>query len=346
MIWSGKRPIVPSRFQFAARSLLILLIAGATLACAARPQEAEYPAMSLTLPSSVGVWSLTGPAKRVEPKAIFNYMDGAGELYLGYRFKALDVYQYKSATQDEILVELYWMETSDDAWGLLSGDWGGEAVELSPADDSGGRHQIRALYGAGLLRAWTGNLYARVLAYQETNDSKQAVLRIGRAIAAGRSQSKPPRLTEVLPPTIGNQFSLRADRIVFLRSHLVLNSVYFLSQENLLDPGLECELVAALYRPEAQTSGAKPVRALLIRYGNEGTAQKALHDFQRVYLSGKPISPGNRGAAAIEDGWVGFILSGRGLGLVFEAPDEVLAQLFLENSKRALEKVEVSNDRR
>jgi len=346
MIWSGKRPIAPSRLQIAARSLLILLIAGATLACVARPQEAESPAMSLTLPSTVGVWNLAGPAKRVEPGAIFDYMDGAGELYLGYRFKALDVYQYKSAVQEEILVELYWMETSDDAWGLLSGDWGGERVELSPGDDNESRHEIRALYGAGLLRLWSGDLYARVLAYQETDASKQAVLGIGRAILAGRPESKSPRLAEVLPPNIGTRFSLMADRIVFLRSHLVLNSVYFLSQENVLDLGRECELAAATYRPEAEASAAKPVRVMLVRYGNEGAAEKALRHFQRVYLSGKPISPGDRGAAAIEDGWVGFVLSGRDLGLVFEAPDEDSAQLFLENSKRALENVEVSNDRR
>lgn len=346
MIWSGTRPIAPSRLQIASRSRLVLLIAGAILACIARPQEPENPAMNLTLPSSVGVWNLTGPAKRVAPKAIFDYMDGAGELYLGYRFKVLDVYQYKCATQDEILVELYWMENSDDAWGLLSGDWGGEPVDLGPGNDNERRQAIRALYGAGLLRVWSGNLYARVLAYQETDASKQAVVGIGRAIVAGRPEAKSPRLTEVLPRTIGNQFSLRADRIVFLRSHLVLNSVYFLSQENLLDLGLDCELAAATYRPEVQASAAKPVRVMLVRYGNEGTAEKALRHFQRVYLSGKPILPGNSGAAAIEDGWVGFVLSGRGLGLVFEAPDEVSAQLFLENSKRALENVEVSNDRR
>jgi IS5 family transposase len=56
-------------------------------------------------------------------------MDGAGEIYLGYRFKRLEVQPYGSADQGEILVELYWMESSDDAYGLLSGDWGGEILE-------------------------------------------------------------------------------------------------------------------------------------------------------------------------------------------------------------------------
>jgi hypothetical protein len=86
------------------------------------------------------------------------------------------------------------------------------------------------------------------------------------------------------------------------------------------------------------------VRVLLVRYPDEGAARKALDHFQRVYLSGKSISPGNRGTAAIEDGWLGFVLSGRGLGLIFEAPDEASTRLFIENSKQALDSVEVSND--
>ena len=300
--------------------------------------------MTVNLPHSLEGWTLAGLAKRVEPKAIFDYMDGAGELYLAYRFKSLDVYEYTNPGLDEILVELYWMETSDDAWGLLSGDWGGENLNLGEAAGHEKPDTVRALYGAGLLRLWSGSLYARVLTYQETDASKRAVLALGRAIVGGRSKSTAPRLIQVLPRTIGTQFYLRTDRIVFLRSHLVLNSVYFLSQENLLDLGLGCQLAAATYRQKAESSSAKPARVLLVRYADENAARRALDHFQRVYLSGKSISPGNHGTMFIEDGWLGFVLSGRGLGLIFEAPDEASTRLFIENSKQALDSVEVSNE--
>lgn len=300
--------------------------------------------MRVSLPQSIGDWNLAGPPKRVEPKTIFDYMDGAGELYLGYRFQSLDVYEYKSPAQDDVLVELYWMETSDDAWGLLSGDWGGERLQLTPVPAQTAPEEIRALYGAGLLRLWSGKLYARVLAYHETATSKDAVLQIGRAIVTGHSEAPPPRLVQLLPRTMGKQFSLMNDRTVFLRSHLVLNSVYFLSQENLLNLTLECELVAATYRRPAETAAGLPIRVLLIRYADQMAAQSALKHFQKVYISGKSISLGTRGTAAIEDGWLGFVLSERSLALVFQAPDEASAQLFLESSKRALDNVEVSND--
>ncbi len=300
--------------------------------------------MNVTLPQTVGGWTVSGPAKRVEPKAIFDYMDGAGELYLAYRFKFLDVYEYKKTGQSDILVELYWMDSTDDAYGLLSGDWGGDEVDFASTPGSATPATVRALYGAGLLRIWSDNLYARVMTYEETDATKQAVLALGRAIVAGRPQPGRPRLIQALPQAVGSRFALRVDRTVYLRSHLVLNSAYFLSSENLLDLGLDCELAAATYRRNAETGSPKQARVLLVRYLDEAAAQKALAHFQKVYLSGKASAVGDRGVASIEDGWAGFILSGRGLGLVFEAPDEPSARLFLESSKQVLDHVEAFHE--
>jgi hypothetical protein len=273
-------------------------------------------------------------------------MDGAGELYLGYRFKYLDVYEYKNSSDSnsDILVELYWMDSADDAYGLLSGDWGGEAVDLAPVQGRGVASNVRALYGAGLLRIWSDDLYARVLVYQESDASKQAVLAMGRAIVAGRPEAMVPHLIRALPQAVGSQFTLRPDSTVYLRSHLVLNSAYFLSSENLLNLGLDCEMASAVYRQGETANSTKPVHLLLVRYPGEAKARQALAHFQEVYLSGKSSAAGDHGAVPIEDGWVGFIVSGRGIGLVFEAPDKSSTNLFLESSKQALDNVEAFHE--
>jgi len=150
--------------------------------------------MNVTLPQSIGSWNLAGPAKTVEPKAIFDYMDGAGELYLGYRFKSLDVYEYKNPGQDEILVELYWMETSDDAWGLISGDWGGENLQLSLATGRERPDEIPALYGAGLLRLRSRPTGSPVLAR-----SSRTTSRWGCLFPMCFGSSPMPRATASLP---------------------------------------------------------------------------------------------------------------------------------------------------
>jgi len=310
---------------------------------------------SLNLPRTVDTWTQSGGPKFIGPQDIFSYMDGGGELYLGYRFKRLEVWHYDSTDQGEILVELYWMESPDDAYGLLSGDWGGQPVDLHPSKT--GSHSPakpdgpRALYGAGLLRLWSDNLFARVIADHETDASKKAVLDLGHAIAEGRSTPAPPVLIRTLPARVGSQFFLRPDRVTFLRSHLVLNSVYFLSSENLLDLGPDCEVATATYiqGPTKTTGNAKPSRVLLARYANEATAAKALHHFREIYLPEKSKGPdasliGDNGVVAIEDGWMGFARSGRGLALVFESPDEASARLFLTDFTQILQKLEASRE--
>lgn len=324
------------------------------VSCKPAPTEAMNEP-SLNLPRSVGSWTQSSSPQFVGPQDIFNYMDGAGELYLGYRFKRLEVHRYSSADQGEILVELYWMESSDDAYGLLSGDWGGEPVDLQRPEPGlaspAATNATRALYGAGLLRLWSDNLFARVMADHETNSSKAAVQALGRAIAVGRSTPPRPVLIQALPARVGSRFILRPDRVTFLRSHLVLNSVYFLSTENLLDLGPDCEVSAITYGPgPAKASGnAKPLRLLLARYPNDAAAAKALHHFQEVYLPEKFKGPkasliGDTEVVAIEDGWIGFAHSGRALALVFESPDEATARLFLNDFTKILQTLEASRE--
>jgi hypothetical protein len=141
---------------------------------------------SIRLPKTIDSWTRPDSPRRVTSQNIFDYMNGAGELYVGYRFDHLEVYEYTSSQEDDILVELYFMATSDDAFGLLSLDWGGEPVSLSGSalnvKKQSQSHLIRALYGEGLLRIWADNLYARVMATRETPASKKAVLSLGKAI--------------------------------------------------------------------------------------------------------------------------------------------------------------------
>jgi hypothetical protein len=140
MIWSEWNALMRRGLRLAVWPCILSLaaialnVAPVALALA---ETLKASPMNVTLPQSVGSRTLSGPAKRIEPQAIFDYMDGAGELYLAYRFRHLDVYEYKNSGQSDILVELYWMDSADDAYGLLSGDWGGDAVDLASALDRG-----------------------------------------------------------------------------------------------------------------------------------------------------------------------------------------------------------------
>jgi uncharacterized protein DUF6599 len=292
----------------------------------------------VNLPKTVDGWTKSESTRFINPKNIFEYMNGGGELYLAYRFDHLDVYHYETKDQDKILVEVYRMKTKDDAFGLLSLDWGGEPVIFSSSTEKRPEKElgpavapaIRALYGGGLLRIWSGTLYARIMAYRETPESRKAVISLGKAIAMDRSMAAPPELLKVFPKTVGKNWKLREDRIGYLRSHLVLNSLYFLSYKNILDLDLSTEAVTAPY--ESDIKPAMRTQALFIKYSSPMKAQLAVDHFHETYLSEqtKPSENNKTSIFNIEDGWLGYQLNGKCLTIVFEAPDRKAAIKLME----------------
>ncbi len=282
--------------------------------------------LSLTPPLRVGAWTRQESPQVVTPADVFGYMDGAGELYLAYRLVRIEVFEYIAPAEDPILLELYWLETSDDGYGLLSGDWGGEPLRL---DDAWPAAPPRALYGAGLLRIWSGDLYVRVMATRESTASRAAVVELGRAVVAGRASPAPPELAAALPGMLASSFRLRMDQVTFLRSHLVLNSIYFLGTANLLDLGAATEAVAASYLGAEAPQGAR-LRLVVVRYPTETAAREAAGHFRRSYLRSLDAVPVETAVERVEDGWLGCRLGGRRLVLVFEAQDAATVKAVLE----------------
>jgi len=305
--------------------------------------------VKLNLPKTVGVWNRPDSPRVINSKNIFNYMNGAGELYLGYRFRHLEVFDYTSGNQNNILVELYFMETSDDAFGLLSLDWGGEPVSFSDFSANTSNQSLTspttALYGAGLLRVWSDNLYARVMAYSETSASKQAVFALGHAIAVNRKNAPQPDLVNILAPQIGSDWKLRNDRLSFFRSYLVLNSIYYLSAENILYLDHSTEAVIAPYEYISNSADRKRSQFLLVKYENHEQARKALNHFHDVYLPEykKEFTADSTtnipSLFKLEDGWLAYKLISNYITVVFECPDrESARQIIKKNESNLLKK--------
>jgi hypothetical protein len=322
---------------------LLLLVIFLLPMSAFSPGAAEADAMEarkILLPDAVGGWKLAGPPQVIDADNIFDYMDGAGELYLAYRFDRLLAYEYRAVGDNDILVELYFMKGSDDAFGLLSLDWGGEDVAWNSRGRAGQADSVvppaRSLYGMGLLRIWSSDLYARIMAVRETPEAREAILKLGETIVAGRREEPPPAMLGLLPPALEPHWLLKKERTGYLRSHLVLNSLYYLSHENILDMDTSCEAVFATYEGENETRGPRRIHLLVIQYLEGDRAARALKGFITAYLPER----GDREAAAgagqagpgffrVEDGWLGFKMNGRHLALVFACPDRSSAQRVL-----------------
>jgi hypothetical protein len=189
----------------------------------------------------------------------------------------------------------------------------------------------------GLLRLWADTIYARVMAYHESAASKEAVLSLGKTISANRKIPGEPELLKVLPNTIDSDWKLRKDRIGFFRSHLVLNSLYYLSHDNILNLDHSTEAVTAPYEKTSSDGTSARVQILFVKYANPERARKALDEFHSAYLEDHPkeFNQGNAkkqmNSFKIEDGWVGYALDGTGLSIVFECPNRDTAELIIKH---------------
>ncbi len=289
------------------------------------------------LPQKVGAWTRPESPRLIDARNIYAYMDGAGELYVSYRFRSLEVFDYKGRGPEKILVEIYYMGTPDDAYGLLSLDWGGEAVALdgsTPAVKGVSlAHPPAALYGKGLLRLRAGRLYARVLASRETPATRKAVLALGRAIAAGRQPGPVPGLIHKLPGDIGPHWKLRPDRVSFFRSYLVLNNIFYVSHTNLLDLDHSVEAVMAVYQ-KTESNPRRRIHFLMVKYETKDLAAQAVKHFQAAYLPEHKASGGSAAiqTSKIEDGWLAYRLKDRYVLIVFQAPDQDLARTLIQKA--------------
>ena len=312
--------------------LFALLIPSGLFLTGARGVPQMHNNQEINLPETIDGWKVEGPPQRIDHTTIFDYMDGGGELYLAYKFKNLLVYRYTRGPEEEMLVEIYQMETPDETFGLLSLDWTGEPVNLSSAPSVRPENLIcpdyTALYGEGLLRARADSLYLRILASRETPDVRETILKLGKSLAGKNPAQPPPSILDVVVPSTDSGWKIRRDRTAYFHSHLVLNSLYYLSHKNILNLNHSTEGLLICFEKKEAQSGGQLAKLIVIRYPEAPAALAALTSFFQSYLPEKAdqveLNPGQfkTGRTRVEDGWLGWTLSANYLAFVFECPDQ------------------------
>ena len=189
-------------------------------------------AMERLLPPSVNQWTPSEPGRIYRGREIFTYIDGAGEVYLAYNFDSVLVQRYTRPGQEEILVEIFDMGSSRNAFGVYSYLQGrGPAVPIGQDGE----------YKSGLLCFWRDRYCVYVRIDNENGQANDAVLAIGKWIAAaiGKDGGKPEILRH-MPEGAYDPPSLR-----YFYRHEILNTHFYVSDGNLflLDDSTEAVLV-------------------------------------------------------------------------------------------------------
>jgi len=247
--------------------LLIVLVWISIIPQSAVGGEKENVNSKITLPSEVAGWTWDGKDAKYNSRTLFDYIDGAAELYLAYGFQNLVVRRFEKPGQPPIMTELYEMASSEDAYGVFSFERQDEPVGIGQGSELGG----------GLLRFWKGKYFVSVYAEGEGKEVEAAILNSGRAVANSIPATGPePKIIQFLP---GQKFGLVDKSIRYLKSHVLLNQRFFLSHENILSLSRETEAALATY-----LSNRQKVQLLLIRYPNSSKAREALQSFTKAYM--------------------------------------------------------------
>ena len=230
----------------------------------------------MLLPETIGDWVRQDAPITYDRETIFDYINGAGEVYRSYAFSHVLVNRYETSGDKGVTVEVFDMGNAEDAFGVFSY----------------AREQEEEGIGAGFERKgsvlcfWQDRFYVCVAAEQRDADPGAVLVEVARGIAENLPPpGRRPALMTALPFEGQIPFSDR-----FFHTHQSLNYHYYLARENVLNLTPETDVVLARYQ-----SGSTYL--LVIRYESEGDASAALSSFRDQMAPGPPsgetIATGN-----------------------------------------------------
>jgi hypothetical protein len=279
-------------------------------------KEKEKVDQEISLPAEVNGWKWDRKELKYNAKTLFDYMDGSAELYLAYRFLNLTVRRFGKLNRPPIILELYEMASSEDAYGVFSFERQDESIEIGQGSE----------FGGGLLRFWKGKYFVSLYAEGEGKEVEPAILKMGRDTA----NSIPvvglePKLSGFIP---GKDLGLVDKSIRYLKSHILLNQRFFIAHQNILNLNQKTEVVLAQYLRDNQKT-----HLLLIRYPNVREAEDAYQGFMKIYL---PEARGKDHLKTEDRRWTFARQRSEMVLIVFGAPTAAHAEALLKATEEKL----------
>ena len=267
--------------------------------------------MAEALDRQVGAWNATGQDGTYDGETIYDYIDGAGEVYRAYNMQRCLSRSYTAAGEPAIVLDIFDMGSSEDAFGVFTHDREGKPANVGQD----------ALYRQGWLSFWKSRFFVSLYMERETPAAKEAAFHLARAVASLiREEGRKPAILLGLPPK-----GLRDRSVRYLHHPMLLNYHYYLADENILNLGKETDALLATYSRDG-----KRARFLLVQYPNPGKAKEACSRFLAHYL---PEAEG-KVPLRLENGkWAAASLKGRFLAVVLESDSRSLAEDLLGEAK-------------
>ena len=268
--------------------------------------------------SEVHGWKAAADPSPYNTKTIFQYMNGAAELYLAFNFRGLKTTRFEKSGGPSIVVEVYEMGSPEDAYGVFTFEQQDPEVGIGQGSE----------FGGGLLRFWKGHNFVTIFGEEPGPDIEEAILVLGRRIAATINDSgNPPKILGYLPD---KTLPFTKKDAWFFRSHIHLNQRFFVARANILMLAPDVEAVLARY----ETKDGR-IHILLVRYSTPEKAEAAHASFKKVYMP----DAGKADWVKTENGkWTSIGRLNSFVIVVFDADDESAASSLVNANKDILKR--------
>jgi hypothetical protein len=259
------------------------------------PTVPDIQKLAALIPPTIGPY-VSEADQTFDAESIFDYIDGAGEVYRSYNMKLLVARRFHKDGKPDIVVDLFDMGSPEDAFGVFTHDLDGENAGIGQGSN----------YKAGLLSFWKDRYFGSVFAEEETAETKGLVFELGRRIdGAIPGLGERPDLLRHLPPD-----GLDTGRVRFFHNHSVLNYHFFVADTNILLLDQKTDAVLADYGSKGDRS-----KVLVAAYEDGGSAAKAGASFARAYMP----EAAEKGIVKTENGkWTAVRVHDRYVVIVFD----------------------------
>ncbi len=212
------------------------------------------------LPDQSNEWTKAGNDTYYNNETLYDYIDGAAELYLSYGFHTVISRRYTAPGEMDIVAEVFDMKGSRDAFGAFT-----NMREKNQHEFGQGSQQID-----GSLIFWKDHYFISVSTNKTTEKSVAAIRKIADYIDKTiPDQGKTPAVLNLLPDK-----DLVPEGYCYFHHYIWLNSYYFIANYNILDVSETTDAVIAKYGPADNR-----LYMLLIQYPDESSAKTAYNKF-------------------------------------------------------------------
>jgi len=167
-------------------------------------------------------WKLASPVKIYDKKSVFDYIDGAAELYFAYDFKAVATAEYKNV-ETSIVVDVYDMTTSENAFGIYSLNRHQDANYVNIGNEG--------ILTGSALDFWKGKYFCKVYSFDPSEKYQNEVIKFGNSLASEIQEAgEEPSVLASLP-----QEGMIPKSAKFFSRKLGLDNIHFVSEENVFN---------------------------------------------------------------------------------------------------------------